>query len=210
MGYTGALIYAGTSVRGLRRGAGNKGFRMGRAGTARQPVGVRPIGASAHRRVFGIAYHMLGNREDAEDVSQSVFIKAHHSLNHFRGQSAFSSWIHRIAMNETYNFIKKRKKSSHLSLADMNPTDPDDPAYVRLTSHQTPDREMDLKELQKKLNEALQTLSNSHRTAVVLHEMEGLPHEEIADLLGCSVGTVRSRLFYARKQLQKKLARFVK
>jgi RNA polymerase sigma-70 factor (ECF subfamily) len=162
-----------------------------------------------NRRVFGIAYHMLGNREDAEDVAQAVFIKAYQSLKNFRGQSAFSSWIHRIAVNETYNYLKKRKKTTHLSLAEMNPTDPDDPAHIRLTSHQTPDREISLKELQKKLNEALQTLSNSHRTAVVLHEMEGLPHEEIAELLGCSVGTVRSRLFYARKQLQKKLARFV-
>lgn len=159
-------------------------------------------------RVFGIAYHMLGHREDAEDVTQNVFLKAHRSLSRFQGRSAFSSWLHRIAVNETYNFLKKRRKTRHLSLADMDPLNPDNPVHARLLSNDSPIRAADLKDLQEKLNAALQSLSHTHRTVVVLHEIEGLPHEEIADLMGCSVGTVRSRLYYARQQLQGLLSDF--
>lgn len=154
------------------------------------------------RRVFNLTYHMMGNREDAEDVSQTVFIKAHRALDRFRGQSAFSSWLHRIAINEALNALKKRKSNTRVSLADLPLDDPDNPAYRRLVTTDSPERAAHLKELQKKLNEALQALSHNHRTVVVLHDMEGVPHERIADMLGCSVGTVRSRLFYARQQLQ--------
>ncbi len=160
-------------------------------------------------RVFGIAYHMLGHREDAEDVAQAVFLKAYRSLASFQGRSAFSSWLHRITVNETFNALKKRNRTRFLSLADLGPTSPDNPAHTRLTTSRSPDRAAHLKDVQKKLNAALQSLSHLHRTAVVLHDIEGMTHEDIARLLGCSVGTVRSRLFYARKQLQKKLADIV-
>ena len=154
------------------------------------------------RRVFGLVYHMMGNREDAEDVTQAVFIKAHRALDRFRGQSAFSSWLHRIAINETLNALKKRNSTSRVSLADLPLDDPNDPVYRRLVTTDSPARAAHLKELQNKLNEALQTLSHNHRTVVVLHDMEGVPHDRIAEMLGCSVGTVRSRLFYARQLLQ--------
>lgn len=154
------------------------------------------------RRVFGLVYHMMGNREDAEDVTQMVFLKAHRALDRFRGQSAFSSWLHRIAINETLNALKKRKSNFRISLADLPLENPDDPAYNRLVTTHTPERAAHLKELQNTLNEALQALSHNHRTVVVLHDMEGVPHDRIAEMLGCSVGTVRSRLFYARQLLQ--------
>lgn len=163
---------------------------------------------SHFRRVFGVAYHMLGQREDAEDVTQAVFIKAHRALDRFRGQSAFSSWLHRIAVNETLNVIKKRKKATYVPMDDLHLDSPEDPAHARLISNDSPERAAHLKDLNKLLNTALQSLSQPHRLVVVLHDLEGMPHDKIADLLGCSAGTVRSRLFYARQLLQLELKEF--
>lgn len=160
------------------------------------------------QRIFGLAYHMMGHREDAEDVTQAIFIKAHRAIDRFRGQSAFSSWLHRIAINETLNAIKRRKRGPKISLADLQIDSPEDPAYIRMVSSDSPARAAHLKELQTKLNEALQTLSHNHRTVVVLHDVQGVPHDQIAEMLGCSVGTVRSRLFYARRLLQVEMNEF--
>ena len=79
---------------------------------------------------------------------------------------------------------------------------------MELSARESPFRDMTITELQEKLNKALQTLSEKHRTVVVMHDIQGVPHEEIAKTIGCSAGTVRSRLFYARQQLQKELAEF--
>jgi RNA polymerase sigma-70 factor (ECF subfamily) len=160
-------------------------------------------------KIYGLIYNMTGNREDAEDVVQEVFLKAHASLNRFRGTSSFYTWVYRIAVNRTINFLKRRKRKLALSLDNVDLGIERDPAYVELSSRESPVRDVAIGELQEKLNRALQTLSEKHRTVVVLHDIQGLPHEEIAKMLGCSSGTVRSRLFYARQQLQSELAEFL-
>lgn len=162
------------------------------------------------RRIYALVYNMTGHKQDAEDMVQEVFVKAYRSLRGFKGDSSFYTWIYRIATNRTINFLKKRKRRvSDVSLDDVDQAAERDPALVELRARETPIRDIALSELQKRLNAALQTLSEDHRTVVVLHDVEGLPHSEIASIMNCSEGTVRSRLFYARKQLQRELADYM-
>jgi RNA polymerase sigma-70 factor (ECF subfamily) len=153
-------------------------------------------------KIYALLYNMTSSREDAEDLLQEVFIKAHKALPKFRGQSSFYTWVYRIAVNRAINFVKKRKKRQGLSLDDLDSGIERDPALVEMAGNETPDRAIRLKELQEKLNTALQSLSEKHRTVVIMHDIQGMPHHEIADVIGCSPGTVRSRLFYARRELQ--------
>jgi len=154
------------------------------------------------QRLYAAAYHMTGNHEDANDLVQDAFIKAYRSLHSFKGQSSFYTWIYRITVNRTINFLKRNKQRDHASLNDMDASVETDPDYVELMSHVTPRREVGLNELQEKLNEAIQKLSEEHRAVVIMHDVQGMTHADIAKVMGCSEGTVRSRLFYARQQLQ--------
>ena len=161
-------------------------------------------------RIYATVYHMTSNHEDANDLTQESFIKAHHALKSFKGDSSFFTWLYRIAVNRTINFLKKRKKRSFMSLNDMDFNAENDPEMVALVSHNTPRRDANLNELQVQLNEALQKLSDVHRLVVTLHDIQGLSHEEISRIMDCNNGTVRSRLFYARQQLQAHLSDYLK
>ncbi len=165
---------------------------------------------SCQERVYATVYHMTSNHEDAHDLVQETFIKAYHSLSSFRGGASFYTWVYRIAVNKTLNFLKSRKNRTALSLNDLDGSAHGDPDLLALISENTPLREVKLTELQKKLNEALMQLSEEHRMAVILHDVQGLPHDEIARIMNCNTGTVRSRLFYARQQLQGLLSDYVK
>jgi RNA polymerase sigma-70 factor (ECF subfamily) len=154
------------------------------------------------QRLYATVYHMTSNHEDANDLVQDAFIKAYKSLRSFKGQSSFYTWVYRIAVNRTINFLKRRKDRGHFSLNDIDASIETDPDYVELMSHVTPRREAGLTELQEKLNEAVQKLSEEHRAVVIMHDVQGMTHADIAKVMHCSEGTVRSRLFYARQQLQ--------
>lgn len=160
-------------------------------------------------RIYATIYHMTANHEDANDLAQDTFIKAFNALKSFKGGSSFYTWLYRIAVNKTINFLKQRRHRSHMSLNDLDLNAEHDPDLVALVSDKTPRREAALAELQEKLNEAMQKLSESHRLVVTLHDVQGLPHEEIAKIMDCNIGTVRSRLFYARQQLQGWLADYL-
>ncbi len=163
-----------------------------------------------HRKIYGLTYNMTSNREDAEDLTQEVFVKAFEALPRFKGKSSFYTWIYRIAVNKTINYRKKRNRKRALSLDQFDQEIKTDDVYHDLTSKGSPLRNLSLSELQIKLNEALQSLSENHRIVVVMHDMQGIPHEKIAKVVGASVGTVRSRLFYARRQMQAELSEFIK
>jgi RNA polymerase sigma-70 factor (ECF subfamily) len=160
-------------------------------------------------RIYATIYHMTANHEDANDLAQESFIKAFSALKSFKGGSSFYTWLYRIAVNKTINFLKQRKNKFHLSLDDQDANAEHDPDLVALISDKTPQRAASLSELKEKLNEAMLKLSETHRTVVVLHDVQGVSHEEIAEIVGCNVGTVRSRLFYARQQLQSYLAEYI-
>lgn len=161
-------------------------------------------------RIYATIYHMTSNHEDANDLAQETFIKAFQAIKSFKGGSSFYTWIYRIAVNKTINFLKQRKNRTHLSLNDLDFNAEHDPDLVALVSDKTPRREVNLAELQEKLNTAMQKLSEPHRLVVTLHDVQGLPHDEIAEIMGCNIGTVRSRLFYARQQLQAYLSDYLK
>ncbi len=161
-------------------------------------------------RLYATVYHMTSNHEDANDLTQETFIKAYRALKSFKGDSSFYTWIYRIAVNKTINFLKQRKSRVLLSLNDVDFNAENDPDLVALISDKTPRRDLNLSELQEKLNAAMQKLSEHHRMVVTLHDIQGLSHEEIGKIMDCNVGTVRSRLFYARQQLQGYLADYLK
>jgi RNA polymerase sigma-70 factor (ECF subfamily) len=161
-------------------------------------------------RIYATIYHMTSNHEDANDLAQETFIKAFQALKTFKGGSSFYTWVYRIAINKTINFLKQRKNRTHMSLNDLDFNAEHDPDLVSLISDNTPRREVNLAELQEKLNAAMQKLSEPHRLVVTLHDVQGLPHDEIAEIMGCNIGTVRSRLFYARQQLQAYLSDYLK
>jgi RNA polymerase sigma-70 factor (ECF subfamily) len=161
-------------------------------------------------RIYATVYHMTSNHEDANDLAQESFIKAFQALKSFKGGSSFYTWLYRIAVNKTINFLKQRKNRIHLSLNDLDFNAEHDPDLVAFVSDKTPRREANLSELQEKLNTALMKLSEPHRLVVVLHDVQGLSHEEIAKVMNCNIGTVRSRLFYARQQLQAWLSDYLK
>ena len=166
---------------------------------------------SRHKRsLYGAIYHMTSNQEDAFDLLQETFIRAYRALPHFRNDAKFSTWIYRIAINLTINFLNQtRNKVSKLSLDEL---DMDAAELLHLeditsaNSSAAPEqREQQLKELQLILNQAIQSLSEKHRTVVVLHDIQGKTHMEIANILKIPEGTVKTRLFHAHKLLQKKL-----
>jgi len=161
-------------------------------------------------RIYGTIYHMTASHEDAGDLTQESFIKAYQAIHTFKGDSSFYTWLYRIAVNKTINFLKQRQSRSHLSLNDLDLNAENDSDLVALVSEKTPRRDLSLQELQGKLNAAMQKLSQPHRLVVTLHDIQGLSHEEIAEIMDCNVGTVRSRLFYARQQLQALLSDYLK
>ncbi|MCD6050958.1 MAG: sigma-70 family polymerase sigma factor [Verrucomicrobia bacterium] len=161
-------------------------------------------------RIYATVYHMTSNHEDANDLAQETFVKAYSALKNFKGDSSFFTWVYRIAVNKTINFLKTRKNRSFLSLNDLDQQVEHDQELVELVSEQTPRRAAGLSELQEKLNEAMQKLSEDHRMVVTLHDVQGLSHEEIGKIMDCNTGTVRSRLFYARQQLQANLSDYLK
>ena len=159
-------------------------------------------------RLYGLVYNMTSNHEDTHDLMQDIWAKAYRSINGFRGRSSFYTWIHSIGVNMTINFLKKRGRRAHMSLDDVDANIQHDKEFLELTASSTPIREANLNELQKRLNEAMQRLSNDHRVVVTMFDIQGMPHAEIAKILGISEGTVRSRLFYAHRQLQNFLTEF--
>jgi len=161
-------------------------------------------------RIYATVYHMTSNHEDANDLVQETFIKAYRALKSFKGDSSFYTWVYRIAVNKTINFLKQRKNRVQMSLNDLDVNAEHDPDLVSLISEKNPRRDLNLAELQEKLNAGMQRLSEQHRMVVTLHDVQGFSHEEIGKIMDCNVGTVRSRLFYARQQLQAFLTDYLK
>jgi RNA polymerase sigma-70 factor (ECF subfamily) len=162
-------------------------------------------------RIYGVVYNLTSNREDAADLTQDAFIKAFQSIQRFQGQSSFFTWIYRIAINSTLSHLRKNRVRSFFSLERINSDEPVSRELIAaLTDKTGADRETFTRELQEKLNEAMQKLSIKHRTVVTLFEIDGLSHQEIAEVMDCSVGTVRSRLHYAKQLLQAELQPYMR
>ncbi len=162
-------------------------------------------------RVYSVVYNLTSNREDASDLTQDAFIKSFQSINRFQGQSTFFTWLYRIAVNSTLTHLRKNRLRTFFSFEKINEDDKVSTEVINaLTDESGADRETFARELQEKLNEAMQKLSIPHRTVITLFEIDGLSHQEIAEIMNCSVGTVRSRLHYAKQLLQAELQPYIR
>jgi RNA polymerase sigma factor (sigma-70 family) len=162
-------------------------------------------------KLYGLVYNMTSNRDDTADLLQEIFAKAYRALKRFQGKSSFYTWIYSISVNMTLNFLKKRGRYSKVSMDDVDSGILNDPTFIEITTaNRDTVREVNINELQKRLNDALMKLSEDHRTVVTMYDIQGLQHNEIAKILGVSEGTVRSRLFYAHRLLQSYLEDLVK
>jgi RNA polymerase sigma-70 factor (ECF subfamily) len=142
-------------------------------------------------RVFAMIYNMVHNEQDAWDLAQESFIKAWKSIGRFRGKSSFYTWIYRIVMNVTIDWLRKRQ---------IDPASKTVPKADPL-----PHQRIEQREVRARIDHAISQLSPEHRAVILMKEIEEMQYHEIAESLGCSIGTVMSRLFYARKKLQNSL-----
>ena len=150
--------------------------------------------------VYAIAQRMTGNAEDAADMTQETFIKAYNSLSSFRGDSKFSVWLYRIATNVCLDFLRSRSRKPTVSLS----VEDDDGEEVELDiadESQSPERLLERGLTRDAVRRGLNALSPEYRQILLLREIQGLSYEEIADVLTLEVGTVKSRIFRARKRL---------
>ncbi len=164
------------------------------------------------RKVYGICMGMLKDPADSKDVSQEVFIKVFRYLDSFNQESSFYTWLYRITVNKCIDFIRKQKRKREVDyddgiLKDEEVEGDEELLPSRLGLH--PDREYGRKELRAKMLEALNELSEKHRTILILREVEGLSYDEMAEVLSISKGTVMSRLYHARRYFQDAVKEYV-
>jgi RNA polymerase sigma-70 factor (ECF subfamily) len=150
-----------------------------------------------HRRVYSICLRMLQSPSEAEDLTQDVFIQLYRKIGSFRGDSAFTTWLHRMTVNQVLMHFRKRtvkyeKTTEEGDTPDQMVTGTSDPNKMRIVDKIA-------------LDNAIQQLPNGYKNVFVLHDVEGFEHEEVARILGCSVGTSKSQLHKARLKLQKLL-----
>jgi RNA polymerase sigma-70 factor (ECF subfamily) len=158
-----------------------------------------------HRgKIYAMIRNMVKNDADAWDLSQDVFIKAWQALPRFEARARFSTWLYRISHNAVYDWVRKRKIESAGELNDeiFDREKIDSSARTAPSFVESPDDALANTELRGKIEAALAKLSADHREAVILKDVQGLSYKEIADVMECSIGTVMSRLFYARQKLQ--------
>src|SRR5205814_459144 len=155
-------------------------------------------------RVFAMIYNMVHNEQDAWDLAQESFVKAWKSIGRFRGKSSFYTWRYRIVMNVTIDWLRKRQvKGGGTELDDNVQLREIDPASKTVPrAEPLPHGRMERREVRTRIDQAIAQLSPEHRAVILMKETEDMQYHEIAEALGCSIGTVMSRLFYARKKLQ--------
>jgi RNA polymerase sigma-70 factor, ECF subfamily len=149
-------------------------------------------------RAYGIAYRLLGNKEDAQEVAQEAFARAYFRLGEFRGTAQFRTWLYRILVNLATDYLRRRRPEVREEDAVLRP----------VARGENPETHLDQQELRQRITRAIEVLPVDLRTVIVLREMEGLSYSEIARVIRRPVGTVMSRLFHARRRLRQDLALF--
>lgn len=155
-------------------------------------------------RVVGIAFSVVRDADEAVDVAQEAFIKVHRSLRGFRGKSSFYTWLYRITVNLAIDRDRKRKRQPTESLEAIEERSSTGEA-VFAGSEPSPHEVAADGEMSEIVNRAIESLSSRHRTVILLRDVQGLSYQEIAEVVGCSLGTVMSRLHYARQYLKEKV-----
>jgi len=156
-------------------------------------------------RIYALSYQLTGNYADAQDLAQNVFIRAYRALPGFRNEADFGTWLHRIAVNLSIN--EKRRKKPDVSLDNPVQTDEGEMPRLVASNGDSPEEAYEKKEFSNMVREALWELSEEHRAVLVLREMQGYSYDEIAQMLDCTLGTVKSRINRARQALKKQIVR---
>jgi RNA polymerase sigma-70 factor, ECF subfamily len=157
-------------------------------------------------KVVKLVSRYMRDTADAEDVAQEAFIKAYRALPRFRGDSAFYTWLYRIAINTAKNAIAARDRSPIDFDLDLQNVEESSSMQARLADPETPESLLQTEEIRATVNQAIEALPEDLRTAIVLRELEGLSYEDIAQAMDCPVGTVRSRIFRAREAIDGRLS----
>jgi len=154
-------------------------------------------------KIYSVAYRFMGNHADAGDLAQDTFIRMYQALPSFRGDSSFATWLYRVAANACRDELRKRQRRRSVSMDEMIEASPANmPAAA---SDYSPEETAQRHETQRQVQECLNQLSNDHRLILVMREIQGLSYEEIASVLDCSLGTVKSRISRARNALKEKI-----
>ena len=153
-----------------------------------------------HRQVLAVAVAMTGGSDDAMDVAQETFIRAHKNLSSFLGESSFYTWLYRIAVNVGIDFRRRQTRRGEIVQSEPIDENAGDPERTV-----DPSAEVSRKQLGDRILRVIDELTPEHKAAIILREIEGLSYEDISKVMRCSKGTVMSRLHYARKKLQAKL-----
>ena len=161
------------------------------------------------RKVYSVAYGFLRNQEDALDVVQESFIKVHRYLANFEGNSSFYTWLYRIVTNLCIDHIRKNRRHRELEFDDgLRHDGGDDPGGIvalPLSSMGDPAQVLQRREILDAVQDGLQYLSDKHRAVIIMRELQGMSYEEMAQAMKCSKGTIMSRLFHARRNMQRLL-----
>jgi RNA polymerase sigma-70 factor (ECF subfamily) len=176
---------------------------------ARDERAFRELVGEHRDRVFNITYRMLGNRHEAEDVAQEVFIAVFKQIDNFREESKFSTWLYRVTVNHCKNRIKylARRHDRDRDELDETTTTTGSNGAIGSTAPSSPDRALESAQMEEVLREAIKSLDDDHRTVVILRDIEDLSIEEISAITDLPDGTVKSKLHRARLALRKKLQR---
>lgn len=159
-----------------------------------------------HRdKIYARAYSMMRNEEEAVDLSQEAWVKGWQRLRQFQGDSSFGTWMTRIVINLCLDQLRKHKRQRTESIEEMTEESGGVERHMPVVTI-NPTAGLERGELRQRIDRALGQLSHEHRTVLVLHEFQELEYKEIAKVMGCSIGTVMSRLFYARRKMAALLA----
>lgn len=173
-------------------------------------VAFRQLVVRHQRRAYAVALGMVHDPDDARDICQEAFLKVHKNLATFEGDAQFFTWLYRIVANLSIDHLRKRR-GMQVEFDDTQANDDADEGGI--APHRTgfdPARALSDKELRKQIVGALEKLTPAHRAVLVMREVEGLSYQEMADSMKCSIGTIMSRLFHARKKMQSMLIEYRK
>jgi RNA polymerase sigma-70 factor (ECF subfamily) len=155
-------------------------------------------------RVIGLIGRYVHDWSECQDIAQEVFMRAYRALGNFRGDAQFSTWLHRIAVNTAKNHLVAQNRRPPTDDIDVMDAEQFDPSF-RLRDTDTPEHELLRQEVERTVMEAVNRLPGELRDAITLREVEGLSYDEIAERMGCPIGTVRSRIFRAREAIDAQL-----
>ncbi len=158
------------------------------------------------RKIYTVAYRLVGNHDDANDIAQEAFLRAFQSIKSFRGEASFLTWIYRITTNLCRDELRKKYRISYESLDEKITLQEGEVTKQVPSNYPDPAELFEKKELQEKIQDLIDALSPEFRLALVLRDIQGFSYDEIAEQLECSLGTVKSRINRARKYLKEKLA----